>query len=220
MGITCILIKVNQQREGELLMKNDRRIHKSKKGLKDALITLMAEKEFEKITVTDLVQKADLNRGTFYKHFQTKEELLEELTNDIFDDLIRSYREPYIGIGKLHIEDLTTSSVKIFEHVYQYGSFYSVMIHSHALSGFQDKIISVLTQLSYDEIGFDHIPNAINHELLTNYHVYGLYGLIISWVKGGFKYSPTHMTEQLIEMLNYTSKLPIVNIKQKEARKP
>ncbi|MBD7938215.1 TetR/AcrR family transcriptional regulator [Cytobacillus sp. Sa5YUA1] len=202
------------------MMKNDRRIHKSKKGLKDALITLMAEKEFKKITVTDLVQKADLNRGTFYKHFQTKEELLEELTNDILDDLIRSYREPYIGIGELHIKDLTTSSVKIFEHVYQYESFYSVMIHSHALSGFQDKIISVLTQLSQEEIGFDHIPNAINHKLITNYHVYGLYGLIISWVKGGFKYSPTHMAEQLIEMLNYSSKLPIVNIKQKEARKP
>ncbi|UYZ22498.1 hypothetical protein [Mesobacillus jeotgali] len=44
----------------------DRRILKSKKALKEALISLMKMKEFKEITVKDLVQGADLNRGTFF----------------------------------------------------------------------------------------------------------------------------------------------------------
>ena len=40
---------------------------RSKTLIRNALLSLMQEKEFEKITVTDIVSKADINRGTFYR---------------------------------------------------------------------------------------------------------------------------------------------------------
>ncbi len=55
-------------------MSVDRRITKSKKAMKEALLTLMKTKDFRKITITDIVKASDLNRGTFYKHYQSKEE--------------------------------------------------------------------------------------------------------------------------------------------------
>ncbi|MBF6633265.1 MAG: TetR/AcrR family transcriptional regulator, partial [Planococcus sp. (in: Bacteria)] len=67
-------------------MKKDRRIDKSKSALKEALIFLMDEKEFKSITITEIVQSANLNRGTFYKHYQTQEELLNELIDDVLID--------------------------------------------------------------------------------------------------------------------------------------
>ena len=48
----------------------------------------MNEKELQQITITDLVDFANINRGTFYKHYQTKTELFHELVEDILSDLV------------------------------------------------------------------------------------------------------------------------------------
>lgn len=72
---------------------NDRRVRRTKKALKESLISLIQEKEFREISVKDIVQLADLNRGTFYKHYQYKEDLLEEVIDDVILDLIASYRD-------------------------------------------------------------------------------------------------------------------------------
>ena len=70
----------------------DRRIVKSKRALRGALITLMETKGFEAITVNDLCSAADLNRGTFYNHFSDKEDLLVSFENEVMETiaLIRS----------------------------------------------------------------------------------------------------------------------------------
>ena len=46
----------------------DRRKRKSLEAMQHALLTLVREKDFELITVADIAEKADLNRGTFYLH--------------------------------------------------------------------------------------------------------------------------------------------------------
>lgn len=65
----------------------DRRITRSKKALRSALITLIEEKGFEAITVNDLCSAADLNRGTFYNHFRSKEHLLATFEDEVMADL-------------------------------------------------------------------------------------------------------------------------------------
>ena len=54
----------------------DRRILRSKRALRDALIELMEERSFDGFSVNDLCERADLNRGTFYNHFRDKDDLL------------------------------------------------------------------------------------------------------------------------------------------------
>ena len=53
----------------------DRRSAKTDKLLKNALIKLMNEKGFEKISVKDLTEEADVNRATFYLHDKDKDDL-------------------------------------------------------------------------------------------------------------------------------------------------
>lgn len=67
----------------------DRRITRSKKALRRALIELMEERGFDGITVNDLCVQADLNRGTFYNHFRDKDDLLATLEDEIIADLDR-----------------------------------------------------------------------------------------------------------------------------------
>ena len=54
---------------------------------------MMEEKGFENVTVNDLCAKAGLNRGTFYNHFKTKEDLLWALEDEIMDDLVTFQEE-------------------------------------------------------------------------------------------------------------------------------
>ncbi len=67
----------------------DRRIVRSKKALRGALIALMEERGFDAITVNDLCARADLNRGTFYNHFHDKENLLATFEDEVMRDLVQ-----------------------------------------------------------------------------------------------------------------------------------
>ncbi|MBO8435808.1 MAG: TetR family transcriptional regulator [Spirochaetes bacterium] len=60
---------------------------RSKRLIREALITMMREKPFDKITITDIVKAADINRGTFYAHFKDTEEVLESIRNLAIDEL-------------------------------------------------------------------------------------------------------------------------------------
>ena len=80
----------------------DRRITRSKRALRKALIELTEECGLDGFTVNDLCARADLNRGTFYNHFHDKDDLLAVLENEVMDDLRRFNEE----INKLTLLDL------------------------------------------------------------------------------------------------------------------
>lgn len=63
----------------------DRRIRRSRKMMQDALLELLATKEYPKITISEITHKADVARTTFYSHFKSKDELLMSYIDDIFE---------------------------------------------------------------------------------------------------------------------------------------
>lgn len=71
----------------------DRRIKKSRKAIVDAFIALLQKKDYQKIRVNEILERADVGRATFYAHFESKEILLEEysltLFHHIFDEQIQ-----------------------------------------------------------------------------------------------------------------------------------
>ena len=64
--------------------KIDLRIIKTKKNIYDAFISLMSEKTFEEIKVSEICDRALINRSTFYSHFDDKYTLFDSLISDNF----------------------------------------------------------------------------------------------------------------------------------------
>ncbi|ETD70204.1 AcrR family transcriptional regulator [Pelistega indica] len=62
--------------------KIDKRIIRTKSLIHNAFLTLLAEKEYKHITVQDILNTADINRTTFYKHYKSKQGLASELMNN------------------------------------------------------------------------------------------------------------------------------------------
>lgn len=61
---------------------------RSRKMIKEAFLELLKEKEISKITVTDIVTKADLNRSTFYAHYMDVKAITEEMENEVIDKML------------------------------------------------------------------------------------------------------------------------------------
>lgn len=69
----------------------DKRIVKTKKSLKNAMIRMLEKKDFEHISITELCRRADVSRITFYSHYNDKYALLD----DIFEDMLQLGTEDY-----------------------------------------------------------------------------------------------------------------------------
>ncbi len=63
----------------------DKRQEKTLKAIYDAFAKLINNKNYDDITIQDILDEANVGRSTFYCHFKTKNDLLLKISNDIFD---------------------------------------------------------------------------------------------------------------------------------------
>lgn len=90
---------------------SDRRIRKTQSALKGALALLMEKKRVKDISVKELTELADVNRGTFYLHYKDVFDLLEQSENDLLSEL-------HDTISKLDETAVSDDPICIFEGVY------------------------------------------------------------------------------------------------------
>lgn len=91
----------------------DRRKRKTREAIFGAFTTLLSEKDFSKITVDEIINRADVGRATFYAHFETKEFLLKALCEELF----------------CHIFDATEAGKESHRHIFDCEAPASVFLH-------------------------------------------------------------------------------------------
>ncbi len=89
----------------------DRRVRKTRKQLRECLISLLKQKKVQDITVRELTDMADLNRGTFYLHYKDVYDLLEKTETELQTDF-------YELLQKHDAKDLQQRPAVLFEEIY------------------------------------------------------------------------------------------------------
>ena len=81
---------------------NDLRVVKTRRAIRYALIELMSEKELSAITISELSHRAQINRKTFYRHYNAIDEVITELENEIlseFSSTLKSSNSSCLDMG-------------------------------------------------------------------------------------------------------------------------
>lgn len=119
----------------------DRRVQRTRKLLQEALIELTIQKGFAAVTVRDITKYAQVNRATFYRHYQDKFALLDQYAQEVYQLLdAPAEAEASAENESGGAEQTTAGLVKMFEHVRAHARFYRVMLGKNGDPAFAGKI--------------------------------------------------------------------------------
>lgn len=173
--------------------KLDRRVRRTHRLLGKALLDLILEQDYDSITITDITNRADLNRATFYLHFGSKEELLIATLEERFDELVQ---EMETHNPSQQTWETLDSERLIFEHVAEHAAMYRVLIGEGGVGYVAHRIISYIAHEVAKEIRAEK-PTAVAEPIpidIIAQHVAGsTYALLCWWLANDMPYTPTEM---------------------------
>jgi len=103
----------------------DRRVQRTRKLLRDALMALILEEGYDAISIQDITDKANLGRATFYLHFKDKDELLLDVMDQFVEDFLSQV--PEFSQSHWHFED-PKAIVKLFDFFAEHYDLYRILI--------------------------------------------------------------------------------------------
>lgn len=133
----------------------DRRQRKSRDAIFKAFTHLLSKKNYNSISVSEIIELADVGRTTFYAHFETKDFLLKELCEELFDHIIESA----LGFEKSHYHyGCKCESNEVFEHLF------------HHLSENDGNILQLLSSEN-NEIPLRYFKSNLKKLIVTQYDI-------------------------------------------------
>lgn len=173
----------------------DRRVRRTRRQLNEAMLSLLVERNYEDITIQGITERADLNRATFYHHFNHKDELLAAALEARFDELVASF-------GKLPTDstilDDRTPELLTFRHVAQHADLYKVLLSDRGMAYIIYRIIHYIAHFAETK-WFTAIPrhrkSNVPDELLAQHIAGSLFALLSWWVTNDLPYSAEEMAE-------------------------
>ena len=171
----------------------DRRVRRTKDLLRGALLSLIREKGYERITVQEIIDRADVGRSTFYAHFRDKEDLLVYGLEEL--------REPFISAAGDNGRRQGTNpspSLTVFEHFATYRDVWQAMTGRRGAEVFVRYLHEFLTELVGDQLRAraPRGPTQVPLDALVEFAVSTLLGLGMRWWQlGEVPYSPRQVDQ-------------------------
>ena len=201
----------------------DRRVQRTRKMLREALMALILEEGYDEISIQDITEKANLGRATFYLHFRDKDELLLE----VMDQLVVIFFEqvPQGIAAQWHLED-TKSIVKLFDFAAEHHDLYRILtigrggitaarqLHSSIAENIKVYLQSEQDQKGTEpEVPIDFIANHLSGALLAT---------IYWWLESDLPYSSEEMAAmfQRINLLDRQRWLGVAPAEEPEEANP
>lgn len=171
----------------------DRRQKKTRAAIFAAFSSLLSGKSYSKITVQDIIDTANVGRTTFYAHFETKDDLLKELCEELFGHIISSAMDCTHTHG-LYSKQGTPKSIfcHLLQHLQENDNNIVGLLSCESsevfLRYFKDSL-NVLIQSQF--VNQNRKNNMdIPQDFLIN-HISGSFvEMVLWWIKGRMKQSP------------------------------
>lgn len=170
---------------------------KTKMRMALAFKELIEENGFDKITVSDITDKCEIHRQTFYYHFQDKYELLEwYLNRELFEILLKGFT----------FDNMYLKFNRFFTVMYENKRFYQnvLKINSLEISEFISRLIKGEFYNLIEELAKSRNVQQTTKDngfVFAEFFGYGLAGIVISWATEGMRKTPSELTAQIIHLV-------------------
>jgi AcrR family transcriptional regulator len=167
----------------------DRRVRRTRKLLHDAFISLAIEKGYEKTTIQDILDRADVGRSTFYAHYRDKAALL----TTSFDDMHEQLQRQLADVPAATPIDVALPAALLFEHAYRNQRVYRALCGHQGGAVVQRHLRSLIGDLLRKHLrpefsgGDTEVPADIAAEFYTS----AALGLLVWWIAHDFCNGPT-----------------------------
>ncbi|QPQ31288.1 TetR/AcrR family transcriptional regulator [Lysinibacillus sp. JNUCC 51] len=187
------------------MSKTDRRIIRTKNEIKQAFFSLLSEKNFEAITVRDITELANINRGTFYLHYVDKYNLLEQYENEIFEKfnaILDATTNLDLDINQFKQERLPVM-IQILQVFYEEADFLKLILGPNGDPYFHEKMRQFFVRYFNAYLGnrTDKSKWKFPIELTLAYNSNAILGVITYWLQHEMQQSPEEIATMLIETI-------------------
>ena len=173
-------------------MAENRRVKMTKKLMKDAVLELLETKAPDKITVTDICGRADVNRSTFYAYYEDIGQLLLEIEDDALSQL-PSFSDSDFLQGDVFLSSLES----FFDYVRENERLFKILIIQHDSSSFNQRLVEAVME-KYS--GLPRSGNSETDRYMYIFCVSGVIGVMREWISGGFVLSSRKFAEIVLRI--------------------
>lgn len=172
---------------------------RTKSLFKEALIRLTQTESYSIITVKEIVNEADYNRSTFYKHYLDKEDLLDDLILDIVIGLEKvvdvSFKKyAYDEMASLKKQDLT-----LFNFIYEHRRVFSLWKQSNLSQDLTMRCTQAVYQKLYSTWMVNTPDKERQVESASRIMSYQIMGIIYGWIINGLHTEPEIIADEFIQ---------------------
>ena len=177
----------------------DRRVARTKKLIVDAFLKLLKKKGFEKVTIQDIADAADVNRGTVYLHFQDKYDLMDYCIDSYVGELLTQCS----GGDEIKIKE--DAFRMIFDYLEEKQKIYKLLLENDKTGSFHRKMESAVEQQVRLAVTEAMGQEGVSADIFTQFLVSGFLGIIDWWIRSGAACSAEEMTEKMMEFIKRLS---------------
>jgi AcrR family transcriptional regulator len=164
--------------------RTDRRVMRTRRQLRAALLELISEQGYDAVTVQDITDRANLGRATFYIHYQDKHDLFAQSLTELFDQLAAPTDAPVLAV---------------FQHISLHRELYRVVLHSGTL---QDQLKVRLIEMCRAIT----LPNTLDTDIPLEVRLQHMAGSLLAllgwWLADGSGNTPEGMAEMYERLHN------------------
>lgn len=172
---------------------------RSRKLIRQAFLELLKEKTFEKITVTDIVKRADINRSTFYAHYPDVMGVIDEIQEEILDycqktldkvDFSEFFENPSVALNDI---------IKILEENHE---LYRLLMHSTMATQQLDQIKVILLEKTMKNFAIaERYEDSFEFEFQLRFFMGGVVDVYSQWLNNEIDCSINDLTEQISRLI-------------------
>lgn len=186
------------------MIKEDRRIRRTKQLLENALYEMVSEKEYSKITITDITEKADIGHRTFYRHYNNLDDLLASIIKARFQEF-QNHMVPDYGSDAQE-----QNGTLLFKYVEANYSLFNILFKSKQL----DLIVPELkhrAELGTQVYFKDNISDSVEIDLVINHILTSILSLIEWWLRNNMPLDTKKMGKIYANLIINATKNYITN---------